>query len=296
MFKRLIVATDLTEDSDSVVSNLDGLKAYGAEECLLVGCVSTGRASSLGLSYNTNTLDESLKRQKKLLESQGYKVCTRIVTGAPKGEINSLADQEKNSLIVVVAEEDTLASQFLSGSIAYDIIHHAQKPVLLLRLQGDSKAEDFCLNSISCGIDNHILFPTDFSENAELAFEYLEEMVSSGVTKVTLLHIQDKGVIKPYLEDRLEEFNEIDLDRLETLKKRLIQKGDVEVETVVKFGSPSVEILDLVERLGVQLVLMGSQGRGFVKELFLGSVSNNIARHSKASVLLVPAKRTRDFK
>jgi len=36
---------------------------------------------------------------------------------------------------------------------------------------------------------------------------------------------------------------------------------------------------------------MGSQGRGFIKEVFLGSVSNNVARHSAASVLLIPAVR-----
>ncbi|MCA1785684.1 MAG: universal stress protein [Desulfobacteraceae bacterium] len=36
---------------------------------------------------------------------------------------------------------------------------------------------------------------------------------------------------------------------------------------------------------------MGTQGRGFLGEFFLGSVSHNVARHSVAPVLLVPGLR-----
>ncbi|WP_281432328.1 hypothetical protein [Desulfatitalea alkaliphila] len=36
MFKRFIVATDLSPASFSVVSCLGGLKTYGAEQCLLI--------------------------------------------------------------------------------------------------------------------------------------------------------------------------------------------------------------------------------------------------------------------
>ena len=38
---------------------------------------------------------------------------------------------------------------------------------------------------------------------------------------------------------------------------------------------------------GVSLMIMGSQGLGFVKELYLGSVSHYMARHSASSVMLV---------
>jgi len=36
---------------------------------------------------------------------------------------------------------------------------------------------------------------------------------------------------------------------------------------------------------------MGSQGKGFVHEFFLGGVSSQVTRFSKVPVLLVPAKR-----
>jgi nucleotide-binding universal stress UspA family protein len=38
-------------------------------------------------------------------------------------------------------------------------------------------------------------------------------------------------------------------------------------------------------------VVMGSQGRGFLAEVFLGSVSHQVVRRSPVPVLLVPAGR-----
>ena len=113
-------------------------------------------------------------------------------------------------------------------------------------------------------------------------------IAADGAKKVTLLHVQDLSRIAP---DRLEEFNKADELRLQELKKSLSATGSIEVDTKLLQGSPAVEIIRLVNEQKIPLVVMGSQGRGFVNELFLGSVSHNVARHSAASVLLVPAKR-----
>lgn len=296
MFKRFIVATDLSQESDVLIDSLGGLKAFGAEECLLLQCMTLQQAASMSFSYGMDKLDRNLEIQKSRLEEQGYRVETRSVVGTAKKEVNEIALKEGYSLIVVGAEEDTLMSRALFGGLAYDVIQHAEKPVLIVRLEEIQLDKTCCVKSNGCEISSHILFPTDFSENAELAFEHVEEMVEHGAGKVTLLHVQDKNIIKPYLEDRLEEFNKQDMEHLDRMKKALEEKrSGVEVQTVVRFGSPSIEILKLEKEICAEFVVMGSQGRGFVKELFLGSVSNNIARHSKASVLLVPIKREKRY-
>ena len=75
------------------------------------------------------------------------------------------------------------------------------------------------------------------------------------------------------------------------MKTAIEAVSGAEVEIVLIYGNPSRDILDRIEDAHVQLVVMGSQGRGYVRDLFLGSVSHNIARHSQASVLLIPAER-----
>ena len=105
------------------------------------------------------------------------------------------------------------------------------------------------------------------------------------------MHVQDRVRILPHLREKLEEFNDIDTERLKYLEDRLRKKGVTTVETRLAFGNPAIEILKAVRKLDPSLVVMGSQGRGFVADLFLGSVSHNLARLSPAPLLLIPPRR-----
>ncbi len=135
------------------------------------------------------------------------------------------------------------------------------------------------------------MFCTDFSDTAERAFPYVEEIVECGAKRVTLLHVQDRGRIEKYLKDRLGEFNEIDRERLQRLKKSLEQRGASQVQIELPYGLPIQEILRIAERENKSLIVMGSQGRGFIGEVFLGSVSHQVVRRAPVPVLLVPALR-----
>ena len=135
------------------------------------------------------------------------------------------------------------------------------------------------------------MFPTDFSPNAAIAFGYLKRIASHGLKKVTLVHIQDQAKIDPHILYKLEEFNEVDEKRLESLKHELLELGVKEVEIQLMYGSPTTKIMELIEDKEISLVVMGRQGKGYIKEIFLGSLSNNLARHATCSMLLIPSKR-----
>jgi len=290
MFSRIIVATDLSPASFAVVNCIGGLKTLGAKECLLLQCISMQEAASSALAYAAPVLDERLTRQRDSLAAQGFEVQTRVVPGMAKREINHIATTENYSLIVVGAQGHSLISEALLGGVAYGVIHNARKPVLVVPIElMEGEGED-CVRATRCDFLDHLLFPTDFSENAAVAFTYLEKAVADGARRVTLLHVQDKERLAPHLSDRLDEFNRIDQERLETLKARLEKLGSAEIDIALPYGSPLAEINRVIEERDVHMVIMGSQGRGFVKEVFLGSLSHNVARSSNAPVLLVPAK------
>ena len=48
--------------------------------------------------------------------------------------------------------------------------------------------------------------------------------------------------------------------------------------------------MERAKESGRTLILMGTQGKGFVEELFLGSVAHNVARRAPLAVLFVPAQ------
>lgn len=310
MFEKIIVASELSKSGFDVVKCLKGLRKLGSKKCLLLQCINPDETEATALPFIRNIFEGNIQRQREILTDQGYDVETRLVTGVMKEELNRIAEEENFSIIVVGIDKHSLIGELFAKDAAYEVIHRTRKPVLLIRCS----YEEISGGEKDCGIMDHILFATDFSENANNAFEYVEKMVEEGAQKVTIVNVQDLPRIindisyrieeynmidtrneiaefKSLTPEKLEKFSEIDVERLEWLKKELLKKGNAEVDIQLLYGSPSAEIMKFVHDRKISLVVMGSQGRGFIKEIYLGSVSHNIARHSEASVFLIPAKR-----
>lgn len=283
MFSRLIVATDLSPASFAVVDCLGALRAYGAKHCLLLQCLNAQEAISTALSYSTAALDAVLAQEQASLEKQGFEVQTRIVPGFAKTEINRIAAEEDYSLVVVGSHGHTLLGEALLGGVAHQVILTARKPVLVVRLE---QRPDGGIRPAHCDFVGHVLFPTDFSANADHAFTYVEKLATDGARRITLLYVQD-----PRVEERYTELDDINRQRLQALAERLRAIGKAEVDIMLASGTPFREILRAIAEVDADMVVMGSQGRGFLVETFLGSVSHEVARHAPVSVLLVPAQR-----
>jgi len=290
MFSKMLVATDLSEASERVVCTLGGLKALGTREALLVHCFNIRDVGTLA-DRLMELARPAFEKQKKTLEDQGLAVTGKMVLGLPQIEINRQADEHDCSLIVVGSHGQTMAGEIMLGGVASAVIHSATRPVLILRLKFKEEEGRQVCEEWKCDCLRHLLFPTDFSDNAEHAFSYVEKVAECGPKRITLLHVQDKAKIDRHLKDRLDEFNRIDTDRLERLKAELVKRGAKDVRIELPYGSPKKEIIDRTRQDDVSLVVMGSQGRGYIAELFLGSVSHAVARHSEAPVLLIPAIR-----
>lgn len=289
MFEKMLVISEISLNSDGVLNTLKGLYNLGTRRCILLHCVNPYEARATKPSYVTefgdSIIKENLEKQKATLESEGFEVETRIVYGFVKKEVVRIAEEEGLSLVVAKAEYHSMVGEMFFCGVACDVLYHSNRPILLVRLPEDEEKPE------GINLLEHILFPTDFSPNAAIAFGYLKRMVSNGLKKVTLVHIQDQAKIDPHILYKLEEFNEVDEKRLQSLKNELLEAGADEVDVQLLYGSPTSKIMQLVEDKNISLVVMGRQGKGYIKEIFLGSLSNNLARHGTASVLFIPAKR-----
>ncbi len=288
MFKRFIVATDLSPASYAVVSCLGMLKAYGADHCLLLQCLSFAEMASTAFSYSTEPLEKMLGEQSVLLEKQGFTVEARTVTGAPKKEIVRLANTEGYDLIVIGTQGHSVVEDKLLGGVAYGVINNSTKPVLTVPVSRKQDIEIACETMAPCRFGDHILFATDFSPIADSAFLFAEHLVRLGAKQVTLVHVQEKARMENVKAEQKQEYNALDKERLEKLQQRLLQRGAPQIDLELCCGVPQQEILRLVRERQAQLVVMGRQGRGFFGEFFLGSVSHHVARNCPVPVLLIP--------
>jgi len=288
MFRRAIVASDFSKESIALVNTSGGLKEFGTAEILLLQFWGTLDVLGVDSFYKPTVFEDfekNLQKQKAALEEQGFIVETRVLEGLSASQVNKIAIDENYSLISVGSD------RHIFSSMANELIHSARIPTYIFKSADGKTSQEYERYKLPGSVAGHVLFATDFSKNSEYAFNYLIKMIPMIKDKISLIHIQDEYRISPYLDDKIEEFNRIDTGRLEAMKKLLLEKGCPEVQTVLKYGSPSAEILKSARELSAEMVMMGSQGRGFVNEFFLGSVSHNIARQLPVPVLLIPAKR-----
>ncbi|HMP72347.1 MAG TPA: universal stress protein [Kiritimatiellia bacterium] len=285
MFTKVLLASDLSLTSQRMVEAAAQLKAWGTTEIVLLQCLGLQELPEEIIAPSRDFLLHNLDDQKKLLVDQGFAVTAEVRTGLPKVEIHRVARERGASLIVVGAMGESLAGDLLGG-VASAVIHTATRPVLVFRPSGSTSAPPSLLD--------HVLFPTDFSASADHAFGSLKQLAGAGAKRVTLLHVQDQSRIDPHLLHRLPEFNTLDEQRLDGLRADLGTASGCEIEPVLTYGHPVADILATVRDRSVSLVVMASQGKGFLAELFLGSVSHHVTRHAPVSVLLIPTPRDRE--
>lgn len=83
-------------------------------------------------------------------------------------------------------------------------------------------------------------------------------------------------------------------DEWDDLRQRIfyvIRKHSEEVgiplDIRVAYGDPADEMLGLAEREKIDVIVIGSSGKGFIKRKVLGSVSNKVVQNAKCSVYVV---------
>lgn len=291
MFNKALICMESRSNSPELATCISGLLNLGIKECLVTQFLTYSEAVAASVSIAEGELQQYVEGLRQQLQEAGFAAEAKTVAGTSHREAYRLAEEHGCDLVVVECRYDTIAGEMLAGGVAASVIHHMTVPTLVVRLEVSDAHGGKRVRSKPCDLTGHALFPTDFSENADHAFAYLEELASNGLKHVTLMHVQDNVRIDPHLRDRLDEFNALDRERLNNLEARLLKKGAITVETRLSYGNPSVEILNAVRDTNPSLVVMGSQGRGFVTELFLGSVSHNMVRLSPVPILLIPRPR-----
>lgn len=284
MFKRVMVATDLSLNADRLVARLSGLSKWGTKEIALAHASDFFPQYALGaddgarralLEDRDRRMEDRLADQQRILEMQGFSVTRHLVLGRPQEVIARLAEEWGAELLVLGLRQAPLVRSIALGGTAFEILGRSNVPVLFVNPSSGISDENEHPMDRSCPCGTRILFPTDFSLSSEQAFLVLLDMVRCRAHDVTLFHVLSRGwTAVPETALRMEE-----------LRSEIIREGSV-ARIVLASGDPAVEILHACETLDVSWLVMGTQGKGAVGEYFLGSVSQIVARRTALPVLL----------
>lgn len=140
-----------------------------------------------------------------------------------------------------------------------------------------------------------ILFPTDFSSNANRALEYAVEIASLTGATLNLLNIYTPIVSKDNV------YSALITDEIADAKREAHEKLTVITDTIaneypsvnsnamVNVGEPVQEILNLAEAAKVDLIIMGTLGASNLSKMIFGSNTASIIEKSVCPVLAVPS-------
>ncbi len=138
-----------------------------------------------------------------------------------------------------------------------------------------------------------ILIATDGSESVRKAVETAVELAKiSGAKLYAVYVIASRGTSIPIPKDAGLERATLEYFRTEGKEatayvKKSGEFADVDVESIILKGNPANEIVDFAEKNDIDLIVMGTLGRTGIQRFLLGSVAENVVRHSKKSVLIV---------
>ena len=190
--------------------------------------------------------------------------------GDPHRALLEAAEELGADLIVVGTRGTSGLEHFLLGSTAERVIERAACPVLTVH-PGQEPPQ---------GALGHLLVPTDFSDDAEMAVAAaLQLLAPSGQElRLTLLHAYylpieytAYGTI-PTSPRYLEDVAGAAESRLTEVAEGLARPG-LAIETRSQEGFPPEAVLKVAGELGVDLIAMGTRGRTGLEHLLLGSTA-----------------------
>jgi nucleotide-binding universal stress UspA family protein len=60
------------------------------------------------------------------------------------------------------------------------------------------------------------------------------------------------------------------------------------LKSIIKEGKPSVEIVNVLDDEGIDLIVMGASGRHGLDRFIVGSVTERVVRHARKPVMVIP--------
>ncbi len=146
----------------------------------------------------------------------------------------------------------------------------------------------------------NVLVATDFSEPSVVAMAYGRDLARSYGSSLHVLHVvedvmtrygPEMGIISPQVQADLEATARRDLEAAITDDDRrtMTVTSVVETHTNIPGG-----IVDYARRNQIDLIVVGTHGRGAMKQLLMGSVAERVVRTAPCPVLAV-RERERDF-
>jgi len=213
----------------------------------------------------------------------GFQAKAHVQVGVPAKEIVDMATDLRSDFIVMGAGNHAWYDRLLLGSQSTRVLHEAPCSVIIAH-------EPPLLDTAP------ILLGADGSNDSTFALEAMCELLDPATCEITVLGVArvpyptfagGPGIAyatTAFSEEAQAEFTVEARRHTEQAVRRLQEEG-FQAKPKWTLGSPGLRLLEEAESMNAHLVVVGSRGLGPIDRWVMGSVSDKMARHARASLI-----------
>jgi nucleotide-binding universal stress UspA family protein len=288
MFQRVLFATDFSEYAEKALDCIAGFP--GAKEIVLLHILEEtwsprggGEIQETLTPAEWNSLREEKNRLEKLVKDLRVTIEVRASSDVA-GAILDTADEKGVTLIAVGARGSSIVDGILLGSVSMAIIRRSKMNVLVMRHKITEGLTGKTYEMVCPMILSRILCPIDFSPHSDNAINLLGS--TKGIGEIILLNVVSRGETEADIRNAVKAAEH----QLETIGKTLSRQG-IPVRTMVKTGNPGTEIIKTADDEGVSVIWISSLGKGWFRELLLGSTAYSVAVNARQPVIIIRSSK-----
>ena len=146
---------------------------------------------------------------------------------------------------------------------------------------------------------NHIVVPTDFSEQSIIALGQSYNLARFTKADITLVHVLDEDIFSSLLhvfkshEEQEELLRAGVQSKLAALANEARAKSGIEVKTRIEKGKIYDEINKLAEELKAAFIIMGTNGKSTLRKKFIGSNARKVIDEAPCPVITIKGQEHR---
>jgi len=286
MFNRVIVAFDGSERALDALFLAEALTASDGE--LVVCCVYhyetlSARIDPTEPRVQRETAQECVARATGLLQ-RGLTVTTMVLAGASTAAtLQKVAIRRDADLLVLGSSHRGTLGRVFVGSVSQETLHRAPCPVAIapVGFHRERAGAGFARIAVGC----------DLVAPPLKALEVAVTLASQTGAELELVAVADTAAARAGGASAALSYPAIVKARLDAAHASISRAlgalpAGIKTSGVVRDGRASEELLGVTH--GVDLLVLGSRGRGPVRTLLLGSVCDAVVRAAACPVLVVP--------
>ncbi len=279
----VLVATDGSEQSDGAmrVALARAAEMHAVVQVLAVAAADPIMAPEMSFTLWSEANQLRRDALRKSAEEQLERVIGRprtrtvvLLDGNPAFTIARVAIEQHAALIVVGIGRHNVSDRLFSDETALQLARISRVPVLAV--PANARA-----------VPRHAVVAVDFSPLSLRAAQAAVEAVSDD-GRVELVHVMPYVSEDPFTPEAREPYQVWTDGQLDALIEKLVVPPGVIVTGAAVRGRPAPELIAYAGRVGADLIVTGTHGRGFVARAFLGSVTTKLLRAATCCVLTVP--------